>query len=388
MSTRRASERLNELVDGGELSAATSLSYQLDAFCQKVRSFCQQNGGSAILATVDRFILSLPVTAAEQVPDLVAHYSDELKGRLAVGLGLNVSEAATACRLSGFSEEVEFYDPAKDYPRLEKGVEASPEMIQGVPNIFDPELPDSRDQTSMQPVKDKFQPVKTYMKPKGKVDVHLSPSSAEQQQSTQTLIQSTMQELGFPAASPQQPQQQPPRDLLEALNGGAIRGHKPVQKPQGQDREGRQAAAERSVEQQIDRAEAEAERTNQKLAQLLAHVKEQLPQIMSLHDRNPDAFKQAMNVISKLVSLARTRTFKSEGSAMEVLEKALRRHSLGYRSIGRRHIVLPVGSRVGRRRKVLVNGKAVWRSVASGQVKDAEGRPISVISSNAVATNE
>jgi hypothetical protein len=48
-----------------------------------------------------------------------------------------------------------------------------------------------------------------------------------------------------------------------------------------------------------------------------------------------------------------------------------------------KRVILPVGTVKNRKKKVLVNGKARWRSMISGQVKDQAGQAISVKSSNA-----
>ena len=45
----------------------------------------------------------------------------------------------------------------------------------------------------------------------------------------------------------------------------------------------------------------------------------------------------------------------------------------------------PIGTRKGRKVKVIIDGKAVWRSMSAGRVQDARGQAISVKSHNAAA---
>lgn len=90
---------------------------------------------------------------------------------------------------------------------------------------------------------------------------------------------------------------------------------------------------------------------------------------MALHDKNPEAYKAAMALVQKIVLAAKHGQTKKAEDITEDLEKAIR-------------LRLPVGARKGNKLKVLINGHEVWRSMASGQVKDAQGEPVSVRSSN------
>jgi hypothetical protein len=190
---------------------------------------------------------------------------------------------------------------------------------------------------------------------------------------------------------------------MEALHGGQVPGHVPAGQEQVPGMPGEEAStgnagsnpespegSEQDVAAAVDEAEKEAEGTNQKLAKLLLTVKQQLPQLMALHDSNPQAYKQSMAMIQKLVQLAHGRkkeAAKSEtDETIESLEKAFGRRLKGWKGhFGHKY---PVGTRLGRRVKVLIDGKETWRQVASGQVKDARGQDVSVRSSNAVASNE
>ena len=190
-------------------------------------------------------------------------------------------------------------------------------------------------------MKDKFHPAKTYMPSPKKPEAVISPNAQEESQAHSQLLQGMMQELGFAPPPPPEQQQGQPRDLLEMLHGGQVPGREPVnpeeqQQPEGEPEE-RAAAA---LQEKVAEAEEQAEDTNQRLAKLLAQVKEQIPSIMQLHDSNPQAFKQAMNVVSKLLTLAnrRQKTSKSEVVDMaEDLNKAIRRRE-GYKSPGGRAV--------------------------------------------------
>jgi hypothetical protein len=48
----------------------------------------------------------------------------------------------------------------------------------------------------------------------------------------------------------------------------------------------------------------------------------------------------------------------------------------------------PVGTIRNRKKKVIVNGKAVWRSIISGQVRDSQGNAISIKSHNKQAEGD
>lgn len=398
LSAKRVSERLAHMVDNGELASAISLSQAIDTFIGKLQNFCQLHGGAMPIAIYERVVMNLPVNAMEQVPELIKQYNRELHGYLFAGIGMNMSEATAASRMSSYTGDIELFDPRKDYPSdyLYKSEKSEPHQLSMdlPPNLFDSAPADSDTPNKQVPVDDSFRLPSKAMKAKQKKPPVLAPGADVESQNSSKLIQSVMQELGFqPPPSPEEMQQQgPPRDLLEMLNGGQVPGYNPPQPEQeGQKSATAQDVDPKAIDAEVAEAEADAEKTNVKLARLLANVREQIPSIMQLHDTNPNAFKQSMNLISKLVSFAskRDRTAKSEANLVaEAIEKAVRRHE-GYKSPGGRVTQnYPIGTRIQRKRKILASGKATWRSMASGQVKDAQGEPVSVKSSNNSATNE
>jgi hypothetical protein len=173
-------------------------------------------------------------------------------------------------------------------------------------------------------------------------------------------------------------QQQPPGDLLETLNGGPVEGHTPEQS-EDEDEDDQSANPEES-EQASELAsavdEAEKATSDDKIAMTLDKIKSQIPQIMGLAEKDPKAFKQTMDMINKLLQVAHSRekgTKKSETRHLvEELVKAVNER-------GKTHgIRFPVGTRLGRYRKVLIDGKEIWRQMASGQVQDNTGHAISI----------
>ncbi|RLF65138.1 MAG: hypothetical protein DRN30_04580, partial [Thermoplasmata archaeon] len=126
--------------------------------------------------------------------------------------------------------------------------------------------------------------------------------------------------------------------------------------------------------------EAEESTSDDKIAAQLDNIKGQIPQIMGLADKDPKAFKQTMNMINKLIQLAHSRsktTKKSETrEKIEQLIKAI--NSKASTKPSSHGIIYPVGTRLGRYKKVLVEGKSTWREMSSGAVKDNSGNPISV----------
>lgn len=64
----------------------------------------------------------------------------------------------------------------------------------------------------------------------------------------------------------------------------------------------------------------------------------------------------------------------------EELQKTFRRWRAHFKN--KYHAKLPVGTTIRGRRKVLINGKQVWRSVKSGLMQDNQGQAISVRSQN------
>lgn len=376
--SQQISRRLNQLIDEGRLSDANELYYSVQSFLEKIKSFCQARGCSVLLAMPDRCIMQLSTTAAEELPQIAETYMESFGGKLAIGIGLQFYEASEAAKKSVYSGEIEMFDPdeeSKVFKREAPNSLAEQSSITLPPNMFDPDSPDNNE-------------VEPPAKPKKKPAAVMRPPADHELRASQQMIGGVMQELGFPGMQQQQPE---PRDLMEALNGGPMQGYQPPEPEQqsgGSSASSSEGSEEESLQSEVEQAEQEAEAFNGKLASMLANVKQQIPQIMGLAEKDPKAFKQALNVIQKLIAVAhqRKRVTKAQESEVEKLEKMFRRNQRGH--IGGHHKRYPVGTRIGRRKKVLVDGKEVWRSMASGQVKDPQGKAVSVRSSNATADTD
>ena len=180
-----------------------------------------------------------------------------------------------------------------------------------------------------------------------------------------------------PQAQQQQQQQQirPPGNLMEALSGRRQPQPETTEAPEKAEGE---EEDEQELEAKMKQAEEEATKFNSRLAGTIHTVKAQIPQIMGMAESNPKAFSQAMQMISKLLTLAKQKQVgKAEMDQYEDLRKAF--NSALWRQF---HGKFPVGTTIGGKKKVLVDGKAYWRSVKSGLVQDNKGSAISVASSN------
>lgn len=393
ISANKAQERLIRLIDAGQLAEAVGRNQALEALVNKIKSFTQQYGGYLPIAVFGRIVMQIPSSAAEQVPNIIEGFSDSLGNKIAVGIGMTFDEAAKAARASEGSGRIEMFDPEgnmdsddDDFEKsaLNGGRRLSSNVTLPV-NLFNPLVPDDSE-------------VKETLKPKDSPPK--LPSLEESMQSESQLLQMLAMQMGGgqPQPSPeqmqgQQPQQQvPARSLLEALNGAPVQGSSNESQgaPQGAPTEDVPAEGEvpeQEISQEVNQAEDEAASFDKKLAGILHNVKNQIPQIMALSDKDPKAFKQTMQLIQKLIQTAHSGKSKSpvEKSEMrqeiEELEKSFNKRLSYFRGFNRpQH--LPLHSRKGKFKKVLVNGKEVWREMSAGQVQDDKGEPISVESSN------
>jgi hypothetical protein len=223
------------------------------------------------------------------------------------------------------------------------------------------------------------------------------PDAKTQLEAENQMIQAVVQQIGGQQIQEMQQQmqqaQQPadggqPRDLMEALHGEQIPGRETQLNensggnPEGAppEEEGEEGSEKEGKSKEGgEEGEDEGSSHNDQLGQLLATVKQQIPQLMQLADSNPEAYKQTMNMVHKLLAYAKTAKGKSAKKSelfdmTEELNKAI-------------HLKLPVGSRKGKYKKVLLDGKEVWRQVSAGQVTDGKGQPISVKVANTQTTD-
>jgi hypothetical protein len=358
ISCEELSDRIKEKIDRGLFEDAQSMSYAVTSFLDKISKFFQSKGGHLYINLIDRQIIETTDTVAEEIPNIIEGYKEILGNRVAVGLGLTFNEATLAMQMSRYSGEIELYDSTDPkFKQNESGhgyakAETESQQVNLPHNIFDPLTP----------------------KPNFQESDHLPkfrPSVQEEFQSDTKFIQSMAQQFAPPPPPPpqQQPNQNQSQDLLEALHGGKVPGHSPS--PEQQQPKQKPKTGNTNGAPEDDDDHAHISHANTKLGELLTNVSSYIPQIMALEEKNPQAYKNAMKLIHKLLEVAKKRkTNKSEQeSELEELNKRIKRK-------------LPVGSVVNRRKKVLINGREVWRSVSAGQVMDTQGEAISVKSSN------
>ncbi len=367
ISAREALDKIREYIDGGYLGEAQRLHFQLKSLDEKVNSLLSEKGGRVHLSTYDKIIMEMPASVAEEIPAITLGYRQFFGTKMAIGIGMDLAEASAAANKSEFSNEIELYDPADDTFKAEfyKNGEDPFELP---PNLFDPlspPAPEAREQRKRAP---KEKPVLS------------DPQTAMQAESA--MMQAIMQQISPPPPQmpqqqeqqqqEQQPEEQQPRDLLEQLHGEQIDGHSPDSDSSASGPK-EEVKEEAKPESKKDSAEDD-DGGNEKIAGLLATVQDKMPKLMQLADSNPDAFKKVVNLVHKLVDMAKQK--KTQKSEMETLTDQLNK-ALKLR--------LPVGTTKGRKKKVLIDGKEVWRSMAAGQVKDPRGQAVSVKSSNAKA---
>jgi len=387
INASEAQEKLVGYIDSGSLAEAIVFSNALNDLIEKMKKFVQQYGGSIPLYLYERIIMQLPSSVVENLPYIIKGYSESLNGKIAVGIGLTMEEASNACKKSKNSGEIELYDPEDKYGETEDFIknDSNSRRFKGVtlpPNIFDPTIPDESQYARQQEVGDiKILSIKEALQAEASlVEAMAGPMGLDQ------LKQ--MQQQQEAAAQQQQQAEQQPRDLLESLNGGQIDGHQPEENEDSTKESENSTSNEDSgdveeVVQEIE--EAEQATSDDKIAMQLDKIKTQIPQIMGLAEKDPKAFKQTMDMINKLIQLAHNRSKTTEKSEtrnkIESLIKDINMRAKSDRP-KTNGIIYPVGTRLGRYKKVLVDGKQKWREMSSGQVLDDKGTVISVKENN------
>lgn len=363
---------MRERLDNGAFSEINTLLSYLKSFEERLSSMVQKAGGHVYVMLYERIVLEIPITLAEQIPDMVKELKDKLGPDVSCGIGLDYEEANRACLISAGTGRIEMYgeDTQKNDDYAEPAFEIPP-------NLFNPQMQN----TVNNPIPDRRTGPKTPV---------LRPGLEEELQIDAQYLQAIGQTLGVGAAAEAQQQaakqqqaqqggegKEGPRDLLEALNGGPVDGHHPEE----EEKEG-------SKEPEIDSKEGGSEEKAEdggddaKLASLLLNIRDRIPELIALQEKNPEAFKQSLVMIQKLIGLARSRK-KSSAKKSEIdsingkLDELTKKIAMRY----------PVGTRKGRKVKVIIDGKAVWRSMSAGRVIDSKGQPISVKSHNAAATS-
>jgi len=379
IATDGVSNKIKDLVDSGYFVEAHDLDYHLKAVADKLNKLVGEKGGSVKLSTYDRQVLELPITVAEELPLILAGYRQVFGPLMAVGMGLDLREAALASKKSVFSNDIELYDPKDEsYKVLVKTLELEDEVFQPQPNLYDETHPKS---------------------PKASADEadvgrYIPGLNAQQAlEAENQLVQATVQQLMGPAQAMQQQQQAQmeqqakEQEKQESGKGGEgslleeLSGEKKSDKPKTESKQSKASSeddsdADDSDDESDDDDSDDSSGSTEKLGQLLSDVQDKMPKLMELHDKNPEAFKKVVNLLHKLVSVVKSRKSdakKSEAGIEAMTEELNKMIKIRY----------PVGTVKGRKKKVIVDGKAKWRGVAAGQVKDVKGNAISVESHNA-----
>lgn len=380
ISSQEIADKIRDGIDGGEFARVNDLTTYLDGFNGRIKSLVQQYGGHIFALLYDRTILEIPMTIAQMVPDLIA----ELKlkaGPVACGIGMDYKEAAHACRDSQGSGKIEMYGEDSDVVQKDDGSDETQDRWEGdfdpfmiSPNLYNPEM-----QRTVQNIPDKGK--------KPKLAPVMRPEIDKELQIESQYLQAVGQSIAPPPPMPQpgqpgaQGEEEEPQDLLEALNGGKVPGHAPETDEDSEDPGEKSGNSEKDPGEKSEDSEedggSEKDDAQEKLANSLIGIRDRIPELMALADKNPEAFKQSMALIQKLVGLARQGKKETKKHEMDAINEKMDEMV--------KNLKLPVGTRRGKKKKVLIQGKQVWRSMSAGQVQDAQGEPVSVKSHNAAA---
>lgn len=369
MVSKQIADSIRKDLDGGRFADATNATNLLKAFQQNISNMCQQNGGRVHVFLPEWMVMECPQSVAEQIPQLLASFNEQIGHSMACGIGLDFSEAVKAVHQSERSGEICLYE--------EKTLKS--EGLSIPPNLFDYTDQSVANNDGTNAEEQEFASAPDFQNSvklaQAQIQAIIQQLGGDAQEKAQQQIQQIQQQQ----AQAQQAQQQP-RDLTEALHGQQIQGRNPYSGDSAKPEDKKESKSD-SKETKKDEPEASEEddgndEVQQKLGAALLHIKQQIPQLMDLAEKNPDAFKQSMSLVQKLLNLTKKTKGQVEKSEMEILTEDL----------NKKIIHLPVGTIKDRKKKVLVNGKAVWRSIISGEVRDLQGQPVSVKSSNLSAS--
>jgi hypothetical protein len=361
ISLEGVNERIRSYIDKGYFNEAQKLSYEIEGFCDHVKSEFQKDGSTVYLLITDRIILECTLAMAETIPLLIDGLKELLKGdgKIACGFGYNMEEASKAMSRSRETLQIELYDDS-----LHKS------------NIDVLTLPINNSDPKVHEYKDKI-------KPKTKVAISGPDAQTElqaQAEYTNAIVQTLMPQQ--PAAPQEQPVPQDPnapqparKSLHELLTGTPAQGEQPQSEPapaSGTSPEDGETEKDESTGGMTPEEKSELD----KIGESILSIKENIPHLMDLAERNPKAFKQSVGVINKLLAIAKEKFKKSEGAfeEQELLVAELNK------AIQKFHY--PIGTVKHRKKKQIVNNRASWRSLSSGQVMDDNGNAISIKSHN------
>lgn len=403
-------DRFLDFVDAGNFKEAIDLQSSLNGMVSTLKSFVQQYGAGCPIACEDIVAMKIPVNLARNLESTLDLYLRDMPG-MAVGVGFNFFEAASACKRSKKTRKIELYAPSngeplqRNEPQIHKLID---EDVVLPTNLFDPTTPTDNqylDQLkepeviSMPGFKEEIQSESEYIKiiasqmgSPSDAEIQQAQAEAQQQQQMAQGSQGQVSQGGNPNAksmlaalgkNPPKPNDKDENGEDKEETGKTLRDAKKKSSKEDGDSNKKDSKSskddedsdesvenEEDLKEEIEDAEKEAKKdNNQALYDQLDRIKSDLPQIMGLAQKDPKAFKQSMDMVNKLLDVAKK---VSKGEIDLNNKEDLQKTKV--------ELNLPVGSRKGMKKKVSVTGKPnTWRSMKSGQLKDEDdGSPISV----------
>ena len=424
-----ARDQFLRMLDNGNFKGALDMKGELEGMVNQLKSFIQKHGAGCPICCEDAVAMKIPVNLAENLESMLDLYL-KIPG-IAVGVGFNFLEASAACQRSKKTRKIELYrkqngeqlNKASD-PEIHKLL--NPGVVLPT-NLFDPTNPsDSQyldqleepDVVQMPGFQAEIQAESAYIKVLGQ---QMGAPSDEQIQQAQQVQQQQMEtQKAQLAGAVNQTDNPNAKSMLSALGKNppkpnnldeageekeetegkgkslkdAVKKDDKKSSESGKkddkaaedddsdeesdDKDGESGKKDdkadgddqEKLEDELEEAETAAKDDhNQRLFDQLDRIKSDLPQLMGLREKNPEAFKDSMKMVNKLLDVAKqVRKGEIDLNDPESLEKA------------RLELNLPLGTRKGAKRKIQVGGKdPSWRSMKTGQLKDeTDGSPISV----------
>src|SRR5271170_8087399 len=93
ISCDAAAERVRSLLDRGYFAEAEGLSNSIKSFSGKISKEAESKGGHLYVTLMERIVMQVPLSYAEELPNVVEGYREALGSDVAVGLGLSFEEA-------------------------------------------------------------------------------------------------------------------------------------------------------------------------------------------------------------------------------------------------------------------------------------------------------
>lgn len=384
LNNQLAHQSLKHFVDNGQLSEAYNMSFIFKKLTEKFNLMAQQHGGHIHLLSDERIVVQIPTSIADQVPMIVAGYEEAFKKPIATGIGLTFEEATKAAQVALKSGKIEMYDPevhsniknddndvdrnVAAYKKIDRNGQASNQP----PNIPSFDESNAMDKQMIQAISDQL--VAQPQEPQQSEDLNMPTMLGAQPEDPAQQLQTN--------EAPQQPFQ--PRNLLEALLGQPMpeENHdEPLEDHQLSDQLYQDADQQQQQEMQQQQDQPQQGQPQQDphadLKDITEHMTGKIPELMQLAQQDPKAFKQSMSLLDRMVRMKSQKPTAAQKSEIEQEFQELIKSKPFRHALGLKHI-FPVGTRKGRKVKIrLPDGRTVWRSFGTGQLKDIDGTPIS-----------